>query len=105
MGVIKQGDIFLVPFPFSDLTRTKKRPVLILTNSEDSFTNEDYITAAITAQTSEEKYAVILSKNDLEVGHLKIDSISKKLLIRRFGTVQPSKMDEVRQKISAILSP
>ena len=100
MGVIKQGDIFLVPFPFSDLTRTKKRPVLILTNSEDSFTNEDYITAAITAQTS-----VILSKNDLEVGHLKIDSISKKLLIRRFGTVKPSKMDEVRQKISAILSP
>lgn len=30
----KQSEIVLVPFPYSDLSYTKKRPVLIVSNNE-----------------------------------------------------------------------
>ncbi len=30
----KQGDVLLIPVPFSDLTSKKKRPVLVLSDNE-----------------------------------------------------------------------
>jgi mRNA interferase MazF len=39
----KQGDILLVPIPFSDLTSSKKRPVLVLSNSEYNSQTEDML--------------------------------------------------------------
>jgi mRNA interferase MazF len=45
----KQGDILLIPVPFSDLTSSKKRPVLVLSNNDYNTKTEDIIAAAVTS--------------------------------------------------------
>lgn len=111
MYIVKQGDVFLMSFPFTDLKTTKRRPVLILTNNKYNYSNDDVIVAAITSQNTKREYMVSLSQEDLEEGHLKTDSfiridklytISQSLLLKRFGSINPKKMDEVRQELSNI---
>lgn len=45
----EQGDILLVPIPYSDMTSMKKRPVLVLSNDLYNKQTEDIIVAAITS--------------------------------------------------------
>jgi mRNA interferase MazF len=42
-----QGDIVVIPWPYDDLTGTKKRPVIIV--SKDNFSKEYFIVAKITS--------------------------------------------------------
>jgi mRNA interferase MazF len=44
-----QGDILLIPIPFSDLTSSRKRPVLVLSNSKYNKGTKDILVAAITS--------------------------------------------------------
>jgi len=39
----KRGEIVLVPVPFSDLSYTKKRPVLVISNTAHNFVSTDMI--------------------------------------------------------------
>jgi len=112
--MVRQGDIFLTPFPFSDLSSTKKRPVLILSNSKYNGLTEDVIVAAITSKDMDREYSVCLSSNDLSEGQLLVDSyiradklftISQGLLIKKFRAIKPYKMDEVREKLFCIFLP
>ncbi len=45
--ILKRSDIAPIPFPFSDLTRQKRRPVLLLTPPDAL---GDFLAAAITSQ-------------------------------------------------------
>ncbi|MCD9024640.1 type II toxin-antitoxin system PemK/MazF family toxin [Cohnella silvisoli] len=45
----RQGDIVLIPFPYSDLPTTKQRPVLVLSNSTYNKSQSDLVVAAITS--------------------------------------------------------
>lgn len=45
----KQGDILLIPIPFTDLISSKKRPVLVLSNNNYNLKTNDIIVAAITS--------------------------------------------------------
>lgn len=45
----KQGDILLIPIPFTDLTSSKRRPVLVVSNDEYNKVTRDIVVAAITS--------------------------------------------------------
>lgn len=45
----RQGDIVLIPFPYSDLSATKQRPVLVLSNTNYNKMQSDLVVAAITS--------------------------------------------------------
>lgn len=102
-----QRDILLVPFPFSDQSGTKVRPVLVLSNDEYN-QNEDLIVCAITSNLRPGKYSLIIDEKNLESGRLhqksliKVDSllkISNKLIIKNIGILNKASF----QKVSNIL--
>ena len=73
----KQKEIVWVPFPFSDLTNIKKRPVLIVSNSEFNSRNEDVVVCAITSAIYQDDYSVNIDNDSLEYGVLPVSSVIK----------------------------
>ena len=62
----KPGDIVGLPYPFSDLTSRKKRPVLILTRADY---RGDFIGLAITSVVTENN-SVSIENSDMKDGFL-----------------------------------
>lgn len=103
-----KGDVVVVPFPFSDLSRSKRRPALVVQH----FNGEDLLLAQITSQTVRDEYAISLGNNDFKEGSLKKSSnirpnklftCSKNLILYRVGSLETSKMSDVIQSIKDLL--
>jgi len=101
------GDIFLVPFPFTDQTSIKKRPTVIISSNTYNQQKPDLIIMAITSQISsgldfgELQITDILSTGLIKYSVIKpvISTIQKTLLIRKLGQLQDSDC----QKLKTIL--
>ena len=65
-----KGDVVVLPFPFSDLSASKKRPALILS----SLHGNDFILAQITSQEKDDGFSVKLYDSDFVVGALSLES-------------------------------
>lgn len=84
------GDVAIIPFPFADLTSTKKRPVLALTAPDH---NGDFVCMAITSQ-GYHAGAVVLGQDGMESGNLpkaswirtdKVFTLSATMVIKTVG--------------------
>ena len=60
-----QGDIVLIPVPFSDLTTLKRRPVIILSNSAYNRASPDVIVVAMTSNPALGPYSFRVTSGDL----------------------------------------
>ena len=108
----RQGDILLIPIPFTDLSAKKKRPVLVLSNDSYNSKTEDIIVAAITSNITTKDYIVTLQSQDLDEGTLKVDScirvdkiytLSQAIVISKFGRVGKYIMDDVKKRLDELL--
>ena len=71
----KQREIVLVPFPYSDLSSTKRRPVLIVSNDDYNGKYSDVVVAVISSKIRpEDAYSIFLSNDDLDYGFLPEES-------------------------------
>jgi len=86
------GDLVLLPFPFSDLTSAKRRPMLILMAPD---AQGDFLACPVTSRAGW-VHARPLSPGDLTEGGLPLDSwvrtdnvvtLHMGLIVRRFGHV------------------
>jgi mRNA interferase MazF len=86
----KRGQLVLVPFPFTDLSAEKRRPVLCLTDP-DSF--GDFLAVAVTSRPHHAR-AVALTQGDMTEGQLPVASwvrvdrlvtLNQRLAIKAFG--------------------
>jgi mRNA interferase MazF len=91
-----QREIVLVPFPFSDLSTTKKRPVLIISNDIYNSKNDDVVVCVITSKKHKDNYSVVIKDEDLEYGYLpeestikyhKLFTINKSKILKKFSVV------------------
>ena len=108
MAKFVKGDIVVVPFPFSDLTRAKRRPALILAELE----GDDLILCQITSQTIKDKYAVPITDEDFETGGLKqpsnirpnrIFTANNHIVLYRVGNLKTQKLSDVIESIIEII--
>ncbi len=102
--MISQRDILLVPFPFSDQTGNKVRPVSVISNNEFNKSSEDLIVAGITSNLLKDQYTISLSPSDLESGVLRHEScikvenilrIDRDLVIKNIGKIKKGKFRDV----------
>jgi len=107
-----QGDILLVPLPFTDLSSHKKRPVLVLSKQEYNTMTDDLIVVAITSTVDTKPYAVLFSDSDMLDGILKVESciradkiytLSQELIVKRYGKVKPEVIEKVKEKILCVM--
>lgn len=71
---ITQREVILIPFLFSDLTGTKVRPALVISNDEYNTNNYDVVVLAVTSNLSPGPFKVFLDCNDLDTGFLPVKS-------------------------------
>ena len=93
--MFEAGEIVMLPFPFSDLTSMKRRPVLVLTAPDQQ---GDFVACPITSRAGRRNARRLLSE-DLAEGALplaswvrtdKIVTLHTGLIVHRFGRVVDS---------------
>jgi len=108
----RQREIVLVPFPYSDLSTSKKRPVLIISNDDFNGKFEDVVVCVITSNVFKDTYSLTLRNEDLEVGMLpeqsvvkahKLFSIHKSKILRKFSVVKETYFKEVEKLITELV--
>jgi mRNA interferase MazF len=103
-----KGDIVVIPFPFSNLSGSKKRPALVLADLH----GEDIILCQITSRQSKDKFAIELPIDKIEYGSLPVDSYirparmftaDKNIIITKARRIQSSIFSKVVSTIIKIL--
>lgn len=110
MGKFIKGEVVIIPFPFSDLSGSKKRPAFVMVDLE----GDDIVLCQITSQFSKDRYAIPIKSEDFQKGNLindvsyirpnRIFTADKKIIVRSTGILQESKTKEVSDIVIKILS-
>ena len=103
-----RGDVVVIPFPFSDLTRSKRRLALVLAGLE----GDDVILCQITSKKIRDKYSITLESKDFASGSLKqqsnvrpnrIFTADRHIILYKIGTLKSYKLDEIIDRVVQIL--
>jgi len=106
-GFVK-GDVVVIPFPFSDLSGSKKRPALVLAD----LPGDDIILCQITSQQSKDIFTVAINPTDFATGSLPVASnirptriftADKNIIIRKAGTVKTAVVAKVAKVLIDLL--
>jgi mRNA interferase MazF len=65
-----KGEVVVLPFPFSDLTASRKRPALVMATLQ----GDDVILCQITSEARVDAYSMVLIHDDFETGSLNLTS-------------------------------
>lgn len=103
---MKKGDIILIPFPFTDLTGNKKRPAIVLIDSEDDVTI-CFFTTQLKWQSKFDVTVHPTKSNGLKKTSLirlnKIATVDKDLIIGLLGELDKDNITELNGNLINIL--
>jgi mRNA interferase MazF len=103
-----KGDIVVIPFPFSDLSGSKRRPALVIAD----LPGDDILLCQITSKNSRDPLAVPLSRNDFTSGSLPVASYirpariftaDKNIIVRKAGTIKTPVLNTVVNNIISLI--
>ena len=109
MGVPSVGQVVLVPFPFSDLSRTKMRPAVVLADAG----RDDWILCQVTSNPYGDEKAITVSEKDFQSGVLRVTSYERpgklfianaSLIVESVGELRTSTIKRVIEVVVGILS-
>ena len=108
MAKFVKGDVVVVPFPFSNLTQSQRRPALVIATLE----GDDIILCQITSKTIKDNYSISLDDKDFETGSLKQPSnlrpnrlftADSHIILYRIGNLNKIKINEIIDKVIEII--
>ena len=108
MARFVKGDVVVVPFPFSDLTHSKRRPALVIAE----LTGKDVILCQITSQWINDEYAILIDNTDFDEGTLnqrshirpnRIFTADSSIILYSVGHLNKKRIDDVIDKLIEIL--
>ena len=100
--------VVLVPFPFSDLSRSKLRPAVVLAGVGQG----DWILCQITSKSYGDAQAVELDDTSFAVGSLRVQSYARpgkiftanhSLMLAKIGDLKPAIFKQIIEKVVKIL--
>jgi mRNA interferase MazF len=103
-----QGDIVLVPVPFTDLSSTRRRPVIVISNTAYQLATVDFVCVAVTSNLQGDAYSFDITTADLDDGTLKMTSrvrvdkvytLAQSIIVARFGRVNAATMNRIRDML------
>jgi mRNA interferase MazF len=108
MAKFVKGEVVVIPFPFSDLSGSKRRPALVIAD----LPGDDVLLCQITSQNSRDIYAIPLTQSDFQSGALPVSSFirpsrlftdDKRIVVRSAGLVSATTISAVVQTIIALI--
>ena len=108
MARFVKGDVVVVPFLFSDLSQSKRRPALVITPLEGN----DNILCQITSKNISDNYAISIDDVDFESGSLKqvsnirpnrLFTADNQIILYRLGSIKKEKLTQLIQKVIEII--
>jgi mRNA interferase MazF len=100
-----QGDIVLIPIPFTDLSSHKRRPVIVISNNAYNASAPDMLVIAMTSNPTLTAYSFTIRSTDLIRGSLnrsgtvrvdKLYTLEQTLIIKTFGQVNARTLNRIR---------
>ena len=110
MGTPAVGSVVTVSFPFSDLSKSKVRPAVVLASAE----RDDWILCQVTSKSYSDQLAVQISDSDFSSGALQVVSYvrpgklftaNSSLFKAEIGILNEGSLKEVISAIVALLNP
>lgn len=108
MGRFVKGDVVVTPFPYSDLSDSKKRPALVVAGLK----GDDVILCQITTRAIGDDYSISIEDRDFSSGGLKKPSnvrpnrlftADSRLILYRAGVLSQERVVDVMEVIFDIL--
>lgn len=111
--MIRQGDIVLLPFPYTDLSLKEVRPALVVSSDRFNSQGEDVIFAYITTKTYNGPYDILIDVNDpgfsgtglkhastVRMG--KVMCLRKQSIVRRLGHIGANTLVQTKSTLKAL---
>ena len=101
----QQGEIVLIPFPFTDFSQTKIRPAIIVAHRATR--NNDYIVAKITSNLHNDSDSFLLAATDIigtlpatsEVRCNELITVANKRVIKKYASLNSVALKNLCEKI------
>lgn len=110
---LKQKDLVLLPYPYSNLHDQKVRPALVMSNESFNKRSPDCIVVPLTSVIKDDPSSILISQSDMDEGNLirpsriradKIFNVEKKLIKMKIGSVNHIVFAKVREEVIKILN-
>jgi mRNA interferase MazF len=106
----KQGDIILLPYPYTDLSNTKQRPAVII--SKDSINFQNYIVAKITSVIRGDKFSFPIASTDIdrelkyqsEVRTNEVFTVNSTIIIKKFASFKKQPLKRLTESVKENIS-
>ncbi len=106
----KRGDVLLLPFPFTDLSTTKRRPAVVLSTDAYNMRQVDLIVAPITSDVAHRQPDDCVLNDWAAAGLVKpsvvkavIGTIEQTQVLRKLGSLSTADLRRVEQAIAAAI--